>query len=172
MNNEECKQEIESHQNDIETLYTLSPEIESHQAEISRFFLSYPGLIGISYPAAEVLMREKDADIRTEAIKRVIVEKKKRCDVNAPGFCFVRRSVSENQVRRILRTIKTKDTPVIDKTTREDTRSKVISFRATESEEDAIEFVANNLCVSKSLIIDVLLKVANRFGIALKEIKK
>lgn len=174
MSNELFDQEITSHQDDIETLHTLSPQIESHQAEISRFLLAYPGLIGISYSGAEVLMREKDVDIRIEAIHRVIEEKKKRGDINAPDFCFARRNVSENQIRRIVAGIKTKNAPVnsIKKAREGDTRSKVISFRATVDEEDAIDFLANRTGITKSALIDILITISNRYGIMLKETKK
>jgi len=165
METKELEYQIEMHQDAVKELKTTM-----HKAEIASFLLEHPNIRGIKTQAVEVLLREQDVDVQREAIIRTAEEQKRRGNVHAPDFCMGRRSVSEHQARKILREIKTKNsdkTPVKSNKS-SNTRSNVVSFRATPPEEDAIELLSNELCVSKSLLVDILIKVSNRYGIELK----
>lgn len=173
MENEEFKIRVKAHQEDINQLYVLSPDTEMHQAELARFFLSHPGLIGITYPAADVLMNEKDVAIRTEAIIRVAEELKVRSDTTNKKYCVSRRSISENQIKKTIHDIKRERNPESYKkknsASQKDTRFEVVSFRTTETADDCIEFLSNELCVSRSLLLETLIKAANKFEVSLNE---
>ena len=172
----ELEERIKLHQDNVKQLFILSPKTEIYQAKITRFFLTHPGIIGISYSAAEVLLKEKNVAVQREAIDCVSAELKQRGDVNAPNFCFVRRGISENQVRKIVLNIKKKNTPQADvkdnNLSRDTTRSKVVSFRATECEQDAIDYLASKCNVRKSFLVDVLIEISNRYSINLKQNQK
>ena len=163
---------IKVHQENIKKLYALSPSTVTHQASITQFLLTHPDVVGISYLSAEILMNEGNPVIQKEAIQRISKKLKIRRNVNAPNFCITRCCISENQIRKILLDIKKENTPKTDvknnKLSKNNTRSKVVSFRATGKEQDAIGYLANEAGISKSLLIDVLLKISNRYGIALK----
>ena len=158
------------HKQTAEQLYFLSPEIEEQQAKIGRFLLAHPSVIGITYHSAELLMNEKDPLILSEAITWVSEEIAARKDTNNPNYCLKRRNVSKNQVQCFLRNLKLEKAHknVIDKSPGENSRSKVMSFRTTKNKEDAIDFLAAECGISKSLLIEILIKLSNRYGIELE----
>lgn len=167
--NKELKAKMDTHRELLESLYKLSPEMEIHQAEISAFFLEHPGLAGLTYPALEILMKEKDTAIKRKAIERVTEELKKRQDVNRPNFCFVRRNVTENQIRKIIQGLKPeKSSSGKNGMPRQNTRSNVTSFRTTHGVEDAIGYLAEECDVPRSFLINVLLTIKQRYGCRLK----
>ena len=161
---------VDQHKRTVEQLYFLSPEIEEHQAEIGRFLLAHPSIIGITYHAAELLMNEKDPVIQSKAIEWISKEIATRRDTDNPNYCLKRRNVSKNQVQLFLRDLRREKTHknVIDKIPGENIRSKVMSFRSTKNKEDAIDFLASECGVSKSFLIEILIKLSNRYGIELE----
>lgn len=158
------------HKETVEQLYFLSPEIEEHQAKIGRFLLAHPGVIGITYHAAELLMNEKDPLILSQAIAWVSKEIGARKDTDNPNYCLKRRNVSKNQLQRFLRNLKLGKAHknVIDKPPGENSRSKILSFRSTRNKEDAIDFLAAECGISKSLLIEILIKLSMKYGIELE----
>ena len=164
--------EIKVHQENIKKLYALSPSTVAHQASIIQFLLTHPDIVGISNLSAEILMNERNSVIRKEAIHRISKKLKIRRDVNAPNFCITRCLISENQIRKTILDIKKENAPKVDiksnQNPQKQTRSKVVSFRATGYEQDAIDYLASKCNVQKSFLVDVLIKISNRYGIALK----
>ena len=164
-------------------LYDKDPDTQREQLKIAQFLMAYPMLNGLSYQAADILRKEKDEKIRNIAIKRVGEEIAKRKDVHSKKFRAVYMKVSQNRVKKILTEVRESVFPLPkrknpSKTWTElkcpscgeplkytpETRSNVVSLRTTESEENAIEYLANITGLSKSSLIEALLKINLKFG--------
>jgi hypothetical protein len=135
--------------------------------EIGTLLFEHPGLVGLTRPAFEILMKEKDVGIRQRAIEVVSEELKKRQDVNSPTFCLMRRNVTENQIRKIIQGLKPSSSKKSE-LTKQNTRSNVTSFRTTPGVEDAIGYLAEECDVPRSFLINVLLTIRQRYGCRLK----
>jgi predicted metal-dependent RNase len=142
---------------------------EELKAEIGTFFQAHLELTGLTYPGLEIIMKEKDPAIKQKAIKQVAEELIKRRDVTRPSFCFVRRNVTENQIRKILQGLKPKKpSSGTNGIPPEKRRSEVTSFRATPGVEDAIGYLAKECDVPKSFLINTLITIKRRYGFRLK----
>jgi ferredoxin len=182
---------LQAHKNALDVLYELDSETAECQFMIGQFLLAHPKLAGLTYSAADILRMEPDRKVRAAAIKIAEEEMIKRRDVTSPAFRLNRRRLSENQIKKILQKIHFDKTPsndlavspitkraskcvhcqnCISKTSC--TREEVVSFRATECTEDAISYLAQRCMVSRSYLISELLIIKNRFGDALRELKK
>lgn len=174
---------IKTHKMAIDELSRLDPETQAHQLRISNFFLKHRELIGISYASADLIIAEKDVRVANAAMKIVAAEMVHRGDVTAVGFRFIHRKVTENQVRQILHTERLKETPNIKTQKPQNaeiilkcphckkeiqykriTRDNVVAFRVTEKTDDAIEYLSTQCSVSRSFLIDQLLKIEKRFS--------
>lgn len=180
----DIKQDIvNSHKIAIEELYLLDPETQAHQLRISNFLLKYPELAGISYASADLLIAEKNLKIQKAAIKCIAAEIQRRGNVDAVGFRFTYRKVTENQVRQILHIERLKEVPnhktqkpqnaeIIlecpfckkEITYKRVTRDNVVSFRTTETIDDAITHLAKECDISRSRLLSELLFIERRFG--------
>jgi hypothetical protein len=174
---------IKAHKQAVEELYNLDAETQVHQLCISNFLLTYPELTGISYASADLIIAEKNIKIQKAAIKRVAAEIQRRSDVDAVGFRFTYRKVTENQVRQILHVERLKENPNVkvlkpqnaeialkcpfcnkDISYKRITRDNVVSFRATEATDDAITHLAKECNISRSRLLAELLFIERRFG--------
>jgi hypothetical protein len=174
---------INAHKQTVEELYNLDAETQAHQLRISNFLLTYPELTGISYASADLIIAEKNIKIQKAAIKRVAAEIQRRSNVDAVGFRFTYRKVTENQVRRVLHVERLKENPNVkvrkpqnaeivlkcphckkNISYKKTVRNEILAFRTTEVVDDALTQLSEKCNISKSLLVSELLKVGRRYG--------
>ena len=184
----EVEERIRTHQGIIEELNRLSPEIESYNMRISQFILKHPGVIGLPYSAVEILMKEKDPVVTFKAIKIIREELQARRDPDSPGYRFKYRLMSDSRVRKIILGCRpgTKNNKSGSKLNQipielvcpyckaeskyvPEKRGEVVSFRASAITDDAIDYLASGLGVSRSLLANKLLAVEGKYGYGLKK---
>ena len=184
----EVEERIRTHQGIIEELNRLSPEIESYNMRISQFILKNPGVIGLPYSAVEILMKEKEPAVAFKAIKIIREELQARRDPDSPGYRFKYRVMTDSRVRKIILGCRSgtknnksgsKLNPIpielvcpycnmqIQYTMPK--RDEVVSFRASAITDDAIDYLASGLGVSRSLLANKLLAVEGKYGYGLKK---
>ena len=175
--------QMEAHKDVLTRLYELDSVTQEFQFRVSAFFVKHPEISGISYTSAAIIMNEKDAHVRAVTIKRVAEEIKRRRNVDATGFRFVYRNVTENQVRRILHEERVKESPDISSNKKRNDeialecpnckkimvykkapRNNVVSFRTTEKVDDAISYLARKSGMSRSILVQELIYIDRRFG--------
>jgi len=89
----------------LETIFEhcqLDPETQAWERRVAYFFKVYPGIIGLSYSAADLLRRETNLKIRNAAISIIRDEIKRRGSIESKDYSISRRQVTADQVRSIL----------------------------------------------------------------------
>jgi hypothetical protein len=164
-------------------LHNIDPDTQTRLVRISDFLQKHHELAGISYASAELLIAEKNTKIRNAAIKRIATEIIRRRDVSAREFRLQYREVTDSQVRKILHEERIKENPNT-KTQKlknaeivlecpfckksieykKSARNNILSFRTTETVDDAITQLSKAFNVSRSYFVQELLKVERKYG--------
>jgi hypothetical protein len=184
----EVEERIRMHQSVIGELNRLSPEIESYNMRISQFILNHPGVIGLPYSAVEILMKEKTPAVTFKAIKIIREELQARRDPDSPGYRFKYRAITDSRVRKIILECRsgTKNNKSDSKLNQIPIelvcphcnmliqctipkRDKVVSVRGSAITDDAIDYLASGLGVSRSSLANKLLSVEHKYGYGLKK---
>lgn len=187
MPNNELKQRIQMHQDVIAELNVLSPEVEAYNMRIGQFVLKNPRLAGLPYSGVEILMTEKDSEVAYRAIKVVSEELRTRRDPDTPGYRLKYRVLTDSRVRKIILECRpSKETTEIRSKPNQiainvrcpnceaqiryvpEKRGEVVSFRATQITDNAISYLSTALGISRSLLVNALLKVEQKNGRSLK----
>lgn len=184
----EIEGRIRRHQDIIEELNRISPEVESYNMRISQFVLKNPCLAGLPYSAVEILMKEKDLIIVFKAIKVIGEELRTRRDPDTPGYRFKYRVITDSRVRKIISECRPRTKTNTSDSKQNQTfielycphcnkpiqctipkRDEVVSFRGSAITDDAIDYLASRLGVSRSLLVNKLLSVEQKYGYDLKK---
>jgi len=173
----------------LEALCEHDPETQRQNLRIAKFFKVYPTIVGLAYEAADVLRMEKNPKVQRIAIDCVAAEIKRRADTDSPNYSIIRRRVTEDQVREILKEqrilidgshlqreklIKRKEAkdkevlytcPICQGliTVTLSKRDKIVSLRATEDADDAYAYLAKRFDVSRSFLLSELLAIESKF---------
>jgi hypothetical protein len=164
-------------------LHNIDPDTRTRLVRVSDFLQKHLELAGISYVSVELLIAEKNINVRNAAIKRISAEIMRRRDVSARKFRLQYRKVTESQVRKILHEERIKENPNIKTrklqnaeitlecpfckkniTYKKSARNNILSFRATEVTDDTVTQLSKAFNVSRSYFVQELLKVERKYG--------
>lgn len=174
----------------LEALCEHDPETQRRNKLIAQFFNVYPQIYGLSYTGADILRLISNPKLQNTTINAVAEEILKRPQVGEEGYSLTRRRVTEGRVRelaneqRILidgtegqREKFAKRKEMQEKNQLEECplchgmiivrytkRDKVVSLRVKTENDDFISFVAEELGVSRSMLLSAFLRGRTKFS--------